>query len=69
VTNAGLKTIAAHDLVWLVLSETEVTALGVPDLIKLKNLAWLDVGDTRVGPIGAAALRRALPRCQVIDRH
>jgi hypothetical protein len=67
VTNKGLKHLTSlSSLHELSLDKTAVGDSAVEDLGKLKSLKRLSITDTAITAKGAAALREALPGCEVI---
>ncbi|MDW7995999.1 MAG: leucine-rich repeat domain-containing protein [Gemmatales bacterium] len=69
ITDAGLKELAAlKNLTTLDLENTRITDAGLKELARLKSLAVLYVdGGTKVTQRGIAELRKALPRCAIIE--
>ena len=66
ITDEGLKEVAKlEQLTHLGLAGTYVTDAGIKDLAKLKNLSSIRLGRTNVTIDGVAALRRALPDCDI----
>ena len=47
--------------------QARITDAGIPALALLANLETLDLSSTSVTPAGAARLRQALPRCNVLN--
>ncbi len=45
---------------------TQVTDTGLKELAGLKQLAALDLRDTKVTDAGVADLRKTLPKCHII---
>ncbi len=67
VTDSGLKELAhIKGLQVLLLNGTKVTDAGLKDLAALMGLRKLDLGDTGVTKAGVAALRKALPACEIV---
>jgi hypothetical protein len=66
ITDTGLKEVAKlQQLTHLGLAGTYVTDKGIEHLSKLKNLSLIRLGRTNVTIDGVAALRRALPDCDI----
>jgi hypothetical protein len=66
IGDAALEKLAAlHGLEALYLSGTDVTDAGLNHLHRLTNLKLLDLTDTQTTAAGAAALKTALPGCEV----
>jgi hypothetical protein len=67
VTDADLKHLATlKNLQVLDLSSTEVTDAGIKELAGLKDLRWLNLKTGGgVTAAGAAALRKAMPKCKI----
>jgi hypothetical protein len=62
----GLKELAnVPNLTELGLMASQITDEGLQELAKLKNLYGLNLGGTKVTKAGVAALRKALPNCQI----
>jgi internalin A len=67
VTDAGLKELAPlRRLETLELAGTGVTDAGLLHLTRLGSLTELNLRQTRVTDAGVEALRRVLPKCQVL---
>ena len=68
ITDAGLQDLASLErLEYLTLRGTAVTDAGIQRLAGLQKLILLNVQDTHVTAEGAAALRRLLPNCQIVQ--
>ncbi|MDP7011338.1 MAG: hypothetical protein QF685_08160 [Verrucomicrobiota bacterium] len=66
ITDTGLKELSKlQQLTHLGLAGTYVTDAGIKDLAKLKNLSMIRLGRTNVTIDGVAALKRALPDCDI----
>jgi internalin A len=66
VTDAGMKHVARFDkLRVLYLYEPQVTDAGFMELAALPSLERVILSKTKVTPAGIAALRKALPKCQI----
>ena len=66
ITSVGLKEVAnLPNLQRLGLMASQITDEGLQELAKLKNLHDLNLGGTKVTKAGVAALRKALPNCQI----
>jgi len=66
VTDEGLKELAAlTELQRLGLNSTAVTGAGLKHLVPLKKLQLLNLSDTKVTETDVAALKKALPACQI----
>ena len=55
------------NLTLLDLESTQVTDTGLKHLVALERLTFLNLHDTQVTEAGVKALRKALPRCEIID--
>jgi internalin A len=67
LTDAGLKELTGlKQLQELVLSETAITDAGLKNLFPLTRLQSLDLSQTKVTKAGVAAIRKALPKCEVL---
>jgi internalin A len=67
ITNAGLRSIEAlNSFVGLDLTGTKVTDDGLKEIYKLTSLLFVDLTGTSTTDVGVAALKVALPKCQVV---
>jgi hypothetical protein len=68
VTDAGLRHVSGlQKLQWLDLCGTSVTDAGLKHLTRLRDLEFLHVARTKVTKKGLKMIRKALPKCIVID--
>jgi hypothetical protein len=68
VTDAGLKELAAlKRLQTLNLGYTQITDAGLKELVAVKQLQSLHLYKTKVTDAGVKELKKALPKCEIID--
>ncbi len=66
ITDAGLKHLQGTNLRVLQVTYTPVTDAGLEHIKLLTNLTHLDLTGTKVTAAGVAALKKALPHCQIV---
>jgi hypothetical protein len=67
LTDAGLREVAAFSrLQMLYIRGADVTDAGLKELARLKGLQQLNVERTKVTAAGVAALKKSLPKCQIL---
>ena len=69
ITDAGLKEVAKlQNLTSLSLRDTQITDAGLKEVAKLQKLTYLDLDDTNITDAGVAELKKALPKCNIVDK-